>query len=251
MTKTANGHEINQKIETKLKPKAEYDKMLANNPPEDFKIILSDPCNRFDELKKYLYLTSIGGLTKENLIGHDITMIISAVYEWPIIQTDKITSYRVPVDDGEVDDISIYFDEVSDKIHECHESGGNCVVHCMAGASRSTTLVLAYLMKYEKMPLKYAYTSVRKRRRMARPNLNFWIQLIDYEMKIRKKKSVEIKTDTVEGIQVQYPDILKESQHKEFYDRIINKQLKQKRGMTTQSQKQFNEGSLKYESKKN
>jgi len=46
------------------------------------------------------------------------------------------------VDDGVTDDLSIYFDEVSDKIEEVAQMGGKTLVHCMAGASRSTTLVL-------------------------------------------------------------------------------------------------------------
>lgn len=36
----------------------------------------------------------------------------------------------------------MYFDEVSDKIDDTAKSGGRSVVHCTAGVSRSTTIVL-------------------------------------------------------------------------------------------------------------
>ena len=243
---TKSGHKIDQKIESKAKTRAEINK-LAEVAPGDFKLVLTPPLSNFDQLKKYLYLTSVGGMTSENLTAHNITMIINATYEWPLIQNETITSYRVPVDDGVTEVISIYFDDVTDKINECHKSGGNCVVHCVAGASRSTTLVLAYLIKYERMALRYAYTSVRKRRDSARPNLGFWSQLIDYEMMTRKKTSVKILTEVVDGFQVLYPDVLKEL-HYPYYQRIINQQLDVLKDpkLKTKSQKQFDDNSLKY-----
>ena len=52
----------------------------------------------------------------------------------------------LPADDHESFDISKYFDEAAEFI-EGKGKKTNVLVHCMAGISRSVTLVLAYLMK--------------------------------------------------------------------------------------------------------
>lgn len=143
MKTTPSGHKVCERVTKVLMPQKEADKILsAPDTPDDFKTIFGPPFNACNKLKEFLYLTGLGGLTRENITEIGINLIINATYEWPCFDVPGITAIRVPVDDGERDDISIYFDEVSDKIDECHKKGGKCIVHCMAGASRSTTLVL-------------------------------------------------------------------------------------------------------------
>ena len=149
MTITLSGHKINSKVFHNIndimneKNAKEVRKDPHTNP--DFKLVFSPPFNKCQRLLDYLYLTGVGGLTKENLIRYKITLIINATYEWYSLQTKTITTYRIPVDDSDSEDISIYFDEVSDKLEECHQKGGNALIHCMAGCSRSITLVLGLL----------------------------------------------------------------------------------------------------------
>lgn len=61
------------------------------------------------------------------------------------------------------------------------KSGRGCLVHCMVGASRSVTVVLAFLMEYEGMTLRDAWTLVKQKRRAARPNRGFALQLMEME----------------------------------------------------------------------
>ena len=49
------------------------------------------------------------------------------------------------------------------------------------GISRSSTIVIGYLMKYEKMSLRDAYTFVLKKRTCIHPNEGFLKQLFAYE----------------------------------------------------------------------
>jgi len=75
---------------------------------------------------------------------------------------------------------------VSDCFHHCGEwieksldNGGQVLVVCWQGASRSATVVMAYLVMNKQMGLEVAMTMV-KEKRDVRPNNVFLQQLIDY-----------------------------------------------------------------------
>ena len=61
---------------------------------------------------------------------------------------------------------------------------GRVLVHCMAGRSRSVTLVIAYLMKHARMRLADAFAVVKARRPIALPNVGFWQQLAAEELRL-------------------------------------------------------------------
>lgn len=56
-----------------------------------------------------------------------------------------------------------YFDQAADYLDQ-HLSITNVLVHCMAGVSRSVSLVIAYLMKYRGMRFEDALNLIRSRR---------------------------------------------------------------------------------------
>jgi atypical dual specificity phosphatase len=58
------------------------------------------------------------------------------------------------------------------------------------GKSRSTTFVVAYLMKIKRLGLNYALDHVRKCRKIASPNSNFIKQLKEYEYFLKIKKII-------------------------------------------------------------
>ena len=60
-----------------------------------------------------------------------------------------------------------------ESIHASLEEGKNVCVHCQVGVSRSVTLVLAYLMKYERLNLKEAVERVKSARPFICPNRGF------------------------------------------------------------------------------
>ena len=68
-------------------------------------------------------------------------------------------------------------------------SSGSCVlIHCMAGISRSVTLVIAYLMQYYGLPMQQAYQFVKDKRPAISPNLNFMGQLVEFDRTIKENK---------------------------------------------------------------
>lgn len=88
-------------------------------------------------------------------------------------------------------------------------AGGKILVHCMAGVSRSASIVLAYLVKYQSLTLREAYVVLRKARPIASPNPGFWKQLIEYEIMIRKTSSVKMVPTTLGMMPDVYRDEIK------------------------------------------
>ncbi|MFH4980019.1 hypothetical protein AB6A40_006728 [Gnathostoma spinigerum] len=75
-------------------------------------------------------------------------------------------------------------------IRECVESGGKILVHCNAGVSRSATIVIAYLMKFEKYSLADAINHVNSIRRV-RPNDGFIKQLEEFETSLTEERATD------------------------------------------------------------
>ncbi|XP_059923563.1 dual specificity protein phosphatase 22-B-like isoform X1 [Gadus macrocephalus] len=74
-----------------------------------------------------------------------------------------------------------YFKDSIVFIHESRLQGGGCLVHCVAGVSRSVTLVVAYLMTVTGLGWVDCLAAIRAARPCARPNLGFLRQLEEYE----------------------------------------------------------------------
>jgi len=136
------------------------------------------------EITPSLYLTSVYGATRENIIKRGCTLLVNAAQELPKQEIAGVESIKLFLDDTPYAIINVYFDRIADKIHEHVLRGGRSLVHCVLGVSRSTSLVLAYLMKYKNMSLKNAFDAVSARRPCVRPNPGFWRQLLDYEKRL-------------------------------------------------------------------
>lgn len=63
------------------------------------------------------------------------------------------------------------------------EQNNNVLVHCMAGVSRSVSLILYYLMKKYHMNFDKALSIVKHERSIAHPNNSFRLQLKKYQNK--------------------------------------------------------------------
>lgn len=126
-------------------------------------------------------------LDEESLKKLKISSIVSALAsERPstkLYTKLKIKQKVFPCQDLEKYDIAKHFKEAREFIDE-ELSKGNVLVHCGAGVSRSSTLVISYLMWKEKIRFEEAFKIMGKRHPPTRPNPGFRRQLIEYEKTI-------------------------------------------------------------------
>ncbi|KAE8748897.1 hypothetical protein FOCC_FOCC004302, partial [Frankliniella occidentalis] len=74
-----------------------------------------------------------------------------------------------------------YFSLCNDFIHGARLRGGNVLIHCLAGMSRSVTVAVAYIMSVTSLSWKEALKVVRVGRAVANPNFGFQRQLQEFE----------------------------------------------------------------------
>lgn len=80
-------------------------------------------------------------------------------------------------------------------------SNGNILIHCMAGISRSVSMIAYYLMKKYHMTLVDAITIIRNNRSIANPNDSFKLQLYKYQ-KQRETMTIKYASDIINSIRV-------------------------------------------------
>jgi atypical dual specificity phosphatase len=97
---------------------------------------------------------------------------------------DDIQYLRVPIDDMFYENISNYFDTTYEFIEKSVRENKGILVHCHAGISRSSTILIAYFMRLNKWTYKEAYDFVKSKRSIIDPNIGFKKSLLEFEKKI-------------------------------------------------------------------
>ncbi|XP_053101322.1 dual specificity protein phosphatase 15 [Hemicordylus capensis] len=137
--------------------------------------------NGMNKVLPGLYLGNfIDAKDLDQLSRHKITHIVS-IHESPQPHIPGITYLRIALPDTPEANIKKHFKECIHFIHSCRLRGGNCLVHCLAGISRSTTIVLVYVMAVTQLSWQEALEAVKAVRPVANPNPGFRQQLKEYE----------------------------------------------------------------------
>eukprot|EP01051_Picozoa_sp_SAG22_P009255 SAG22_NODE_759_length_7426_cov_15.767572_5_plen_236_part_00 len=95
---------------------------------------------------------------------------------------------RVVLADVDEADIRQHLEPAAAFIEQCRSSGGRCLVHCVAGMSRSVSLCLGYLMLHSGMSLAAAFRHVKQRRTIVCPNPGFVAQLATLEVELQRQQ---------------------------------------------------------------
>ncbi|XP_031419085.1 dual specificity protein phosphatase 22-B isoform X1 [Clupea harengus] len=117
---------------------------------------------------------------REQLAKHNVTHILS-IHDTaaPILQ--EMTYLCIPAADLPTQNLTQHFKESIIFMHESRLKGEGCLVHCLAGVSRSVTLVVAYIMTVTGLSWTEALAAVRVARPGAGPNQGFQRQLQEFD----------------------------------------------------------------------
>jgi len=88
--------------------------------------------------------------------------------------------FHIPANDVPTEQLDKYFPYAIQIIEDELTRGNKVLVHCLAGISRSATIVIAYLMWKYRWSFPTAYEYVKTKRPIIDPNFGFISQLYVY-----------------------------------------------------------------------
>ena len=123
-----------------------------------------------------LYLSSRFVLNnfQEDNIQHIVTLF-NMTRRISEIEKHEVFDINDSCNPEEVAKLENILEEVTDSIHQSLLEGKNVCVHCMAGVSRSPTVVADYLIKYHNITNVIAY--IKQHRGIINPNAGFMAML--------------------------------------------------------------------------
>ena len=123
-----------------------------------------------------------------------VTHIINTASRDVWLPMEKLSNMAIKLFEFHVDDvttanISLYFKSAADMMEEAEAVGGLVVINCVAGLSRSATLLAATLIMTRRWSLARSLATIRQARQV-RPNLGFIIQLLELEEQLKAQGAV-------------------------------------------------------------
>ncbi|XP_058702131.1 dual specificity protein phosphatase 22-A-like isoform X1 [Poecile atricapillus] len=125
----------------------------------------------------------------ENLLRKGVTHILSVHnHAKPVLE--DMTYLCISASDSSSQNLLQHFKECIQFIHECRLAGGGCLVHCLAGVSRSSTILVAYLMTVTELGWESCLAATKAVRSYVSPNPGFQQQLQEYERTLLQERQV-------------------------------------------------------------
>ncbi|KAF0449642.1 Dual specificity protein phosphatase 19 [Gigaspora margarita] len=139
-----------------------------------------------EEILPRLYLGSKrAALNHDWLKQHKITNILTVAHDIKPRFPKSYVYKVIPIEDSIYVNISKYFEETFLFIQNVlDQEDKSILVHCQMGISRSSSIVIAYIMKSQNKSLKDAMALVQEKRPHVWPNASFYKQLEEFESKI-------------------------------------------------------------------
>lgn len=110
----------------------------------------------------------------------EINNVLSAVIGFNDIYDSSINHLSLNLIDNETQNIIHYFDISNHFIDNIIQKKQKILIHCIAGRSRSATLLIAYLIYKYKYSVNDAIKLLKEKRNIVEPNQNFINQLHTY-----------------------------------------------------------------------
>ncbi|OAF72050.1 hypothetical protein A3Q56_00181 [Intoshia linei] len=146
-----------------------------------------------------LYIGNIrDALNREQLKIHNITHIL-AIHDRAKNMHENFVYHIVNVSDNCKTKISHVLPGCIKFIHNARVNNKCVLVHCLAGISRSSSVIIAYIMVILKCSFDHALAILREIRPVAKPNIYFALQLknIDVDMvnlKVNESDKIQLES---------------------------------------------------------
>ncbi|XP_051122048.1 protein-tyrosine-phosphatase MKP1-like [Andrographis paniculata] len=122
---------------------------------------------------------------REILRRNGITHVLNCVgFSCPEYFKNDLVYKTLWLQDCPTEDITSIFYDVFDYFEDVRLQGGRVFVHCCQGVSRSTSLVIAYLMWKERQSFDDAFQHVKSARGVTNPNVGFACQLLQCQKRV-------------------------------------------------------------------
>ena len=140
---------------------------------------------------------ALGGRDDANdikkLKGHGVSHVLNVAAQMPNFFNGEFVYLKIPLQDTDDASVSNVMPQAYEFIRRVETLNGRVLVHCISGVSRSTTVILMYLMQAHKMQLLNAYNYVHSCRPFIEPNKGFKLQLAEEELRLYRQSTVADK----------------------------------------------------------
>ena len=142
-----------------------------------------------DQITDNIYLGDINAANINNLKKENISKVLTVTDNRAphYRKEDKINQRIIKVADTMATNIIKHFGECLRFI----EGDDKILIHCIAGQSRSATIVIAFIMWKQKLSFEEAFNLVNGKRKVVNPNFGFIAQLKIFE-KLLKDNEYDI-----------------------------------------------------------
>lgn len=170
--------------------KLDLSSIQRNHPDKNGGLVRRDKIAFFDkECSKVAEHIYLGGdavaRDREILKQNGITHILNCVgFVCPEYFKADFVYRTLWLQDSPSEDITSILYDVFDYFEDVREQRGRVFVHCCQGVSRSTSLVIAYLMWREGQSFDDAFQYVKAARGIADPNMGFACQLLQCQKRV-------------------------------------------------------------------
>ncbi|PHT62338.1 Protein-tyrosine-phosphatase MKP1 [Capsicum annuum] len=176
---------------------------ILKNPEINARLVRREKIAFFDkECSKVAEHVFLGGdavaKDKDILKQNGITHVLNCVgFVCPEYFKCDFVYWTLWLQDIPSEDITSILYDVFDYFEDVREQHGRVFVHCYQGVSRSTSLVIGYLMWREGQSFDDAFEYVKSARGIADPNIGFSCQLLQCQKKIVRYEKVQAPIITV------------------------------------------------------
>ncbi|KAE9587785.1 hypothetical protein Lal_00022073 [Lupinus albus] len=175
-------------------PKGSIIPFDSDQPNKDFQLkkdklaFFDKECSRIAE---YIYLGSETVAKNHELMSQKgITHVLNCVgFVCPEYFKSDFVYKTLWLQDSPTEDITSVLYDVFDYFEDVKEKGGRVLVHCCQGVSRSSSLVIAYLIWSNRQSFEDAFQFVKSARGVTNPNMGFAYQLLQCQKRVHAMPS--------------------------------------------------------------